>query len=203
MVFRSVVCVVVLAFTVSNVSADEKPILGVPDVTIPDQATKVLPQGGSKRDQNAVLTRSKLTGTNNVHVAGNVILAGQPSEAALAELSKRGFKTIVSLRGVGEERYDEAAVCEKLGMKFVRLPIQNPNDVSPKLLRDVARILALAKPGAGVMLHCASANRVGAVWLAFRVKQGRMPIQQARKEAAEVGLKTPQLEQKALEFLGQ
>ena len=130
------------------------------------------------------------------------VLIGQPNEDALVELSKRGCKTVVSLRGVGEERYDEASICEKLGMQFVRFPIGNPGDINEELVSGVCEILSSAKPGAGVLLHCASADRVGAVWLAHRVKEGRMAVPQARAEAAKVGLKTKELEEKSLEYLG-
>jgi protein tyrosine phosphatase (PTP) superfamily phosphohydrolase (DUF442 family) len=185
---------------------EQKRILRLADVTIPEDAVKVVPQGGweraGQRDQNAVLSPSVLPGTRNVHVAGDVVLAGQPSEDALVELSKRGCKTVVSLRMVGEERYDEASICERLGMKFVRLPIGNPGDINEELVSSVCEILCSAKPGAGVLLHCASANRVGAVWLAHRVKQGRMAVSHARAEAAQVGLKTKELEEKSLEYLG-
>ena len=180
-------------------------IYQISDVPIPDDAPKVVPQGGwnraGRKDQNARLAASVLPGTRNVHVAGNVMLAGQPSEDALAELSKRGFKTVVSLRHPAEERFDEASLCEQLGMKFVRLQISAPRDLDRALIQRACTILRSAEPDAGVLLHCASANRVGAIWLAHRVQEGRMAIQQARDEAAQVGLKTKELEEKALEYL--
>lgn len=156
-----------------------------------------------EKDSVAPLKPDSLPGTRNVHTAGHVVLAGQPSQEALGELSRRGFKTVISLRRPGEERFDEAAVCEQLGMKFVRLPISNPNDLNEELLRSACTLLKAADEESGVILHCASANRVGAVWLAHRVKENGLSIEQARKEAKQVGLQTPELESKALEYLGE
>ena len=148
----------------------------------------------------AKLKPASLPGTRNVHVAGNVVLAGQPRPQALSELSRSGVKTVISLRREGEERFDEAAVCQQLGMKFIRLPISNPDDLNKDLLNNACKILKSANDDSGVVLHCASANRVGAVWLAHRIKEDGLTVQQAREEAKRVGLKTRELEAKAPEY---
>jgi hypothetical protein len=51
------------------------------------------------------------------------------------------------------------------------------------------------------MLHCGSANRVGAIWLAHRVLNDGVELQTAREEAKEVGLRTVGYEQRALQFI--
>ncbi len=156
------------------------------------------PAAGKKKIK---LKPIELPKTYNAHSAGDVVLAGQPSQEALAELSKRNVRTVISLRDEQEETWDEESHCESLGMKFLRFPINNPDDVSAVLIDQIRLLLEAARPEAGVLLHCASANRVGAVWLAHRVKDGGLTVDQARQEAAKVGLKTKVLEKKAIEYL--
>ena len=144
---------------------------------------------------------AELPGTRNVHVAGPIYLAGQPSEAALAELAERGVKTIITLRHPDEERWDEKKVCEKLGLKFHRFQISGPTDINAKLIDDIRKLLVAAKKDSGVLLHCASANRVGAIWLAHRVKDAGLTMPEALAEAKEVGLKSKVLEDQAVKYL--
>ncbi|MEO1529294.1 MAG: hypothetical protein AAFX06_28065 [Planctomycetota bacterium] len=149
------------------------------------------------------LKSAKLTDTRNVHVAGSIYLAGQPSKAALKELKERGVTTIVSLRHPDEERWDQKQACEELGLKFHRYQISSPNDINKKLVDAVRKHLVAAKKGSGVLLHCASANRVGAVWLAHRVKDAGLTVPEAMAEAKEVGLVAKVLEEQAIKYLDQ
>ena len=52
-----------------------------------------------------------------------------------------------------------------------------------------------------MLLHCASSNRVGAVWLAYRALDGGLSIEEAKAEAKIVGLKSPALEAKAIDYV--
>jgi protein tyrosine phosphatase (PTP) superfamily phosphohydrolase (DUF442 family) len=47
-----------------------------------------------------------------------------------------------------------------------------------------------------VLLHCASSNRVGAVWAVLQARGG-MPVEDAMKEGARVGLTSPALAEAA------
>ncbi|MBI1312566.1 methyltransferase domain-containing protein [bacterium] len=51
------------------------------------------------------------------------------------------------------------------------------------------------------MVHCASANRVGAVWLAHRVLDAKIPVEASLAEARAVGLRTSAYEQRAYEYI--
>lgn len=66
-------------------------------------------------------------------------------------------------------------------------------DETRKLLNDKAK-----RP---LILHCASANRVGAVWLAHRVLDGGLKYEEALSELKTVGLKLPAFEQKAKDYI--
>jgi uncharacterized protein (TIGR01244 family) len=87
--------------------------------------------------------------------------AGQPDEAALSVFAKQGYTTVIDLRTAGEDRgIDEAVVVESLGMEYISLPIGR-DDIN----FDKARSLdvLIAKADGPVLVHCGSANRVGAL----------------------------------------
>lgn len=147
------------------------------------------------------LKSAKLPETRNVHVAGPIYLAGQPSKAALKQLADDGVKTIISLRHPDEERWDEEQACKELDLKFYRYQISSPGDINKKLIDAIRKHLVAAKKDSGVMLHCASANRVGAIWLAHRVKDAGLTVAEASVEAKAVGLVVPQLEKQAIKYL--
>jgi hypothetical protein len=50
-------------------------------------------------------------------------------------------------------------------------------------------------------VHCGSANRVGAVWLAKRVLQDGWTIEKATEEAKLIGLRSEPLEKFALSYI--
>jgi hypothetical protein len=55
---------------------------------------------------------------------------------------------------------------------------------------------------APVLLHCSSANRVGAVWMALQVQKGKSR-EEAEKEARAIGLSSPAMLEAVGRILGQ
>jgi uncharacterized protein (TIGR01244 family) len=98
-----------------------------------------------------------------------VLTGGQPTPDQLATLAELGYKTVVNLRSPGEEGSTDPAVVESLGMDYVSLPISNATDINETNGRALAEILEEAEYP--VVVHCASGNRVGAVFamMAFYV----------------------------------
>jgi uncharacterized protein (TIGR01244 family) len=112
--------------------------------------------------------------------------AGTPSAGALATLKAQGFRTVIDLRLPEEGTAAEKAVVEAQGLRYVSVPI-SPATLSPGDAAAVARVLD--DPEAGpVLLHCASANRVGAVWTVIEARRGR-PFEEAEAEGRRIGLK--------------
>jgi protein tyrosine phosphatase (PTP) superfamily phosphohydrolase (DUF442 family) len=73
-------------------------------------------------------------------------------------------------------------------MEYYSAPFGRPRTLSPEKLDRARRLLREApRP---LLLHCASADRVGAVWLAWRVMDTGATWDQAMKEARTVGLRT-------------
>ena len=153
-------------------------------------------------DKPPILTKSELGATRNVHSFGKTMLCGQPSAAEFADAKKRGIKTVITLREKSEIDWDEAAVLEQLGLNFYQLGFRAPDSLSPAIIEKTVTIMGDPKR-TPVMLHCASANRVGALWLAHRVLNDKISIETARKEAKIVGLRTPAYEERVLSYIRQ
>jgi protein tyrosine phosphatase (PTP) superfamily phosphohydrolase (DUF442 family) len=152
------------------------------------------------QQEGANLQPGQLGSTRNVHAFGNSLLCGQPSVEDFAVAKGRGIEVVITLRESGEIDWDEAAVVKQLGMEFHSLGFGGPDSLTVEIFERSLPLLAAAdrKP---VMLHCASANRVGAVWLAHRVLNDGIAVELARQEAKTVGLRSEAYEQKALQFI--
>ena len=158
------------------------------------------PESGPADKPAPKLKAAELGSTRNVHSFGKTLLCGQPSAEDLAEAKKRGIKVVLTLRTKGEVNWDEAGTVKDLGLEFHRLGFRAPDTLTDSIFDGSLKILANAGEQP-VMLHCASANRVGAVWLAHRVLNDGLKVEDARKEAVTVGLRTAGYEERALDYI--
>jgi uncharacterized protein (TIGR01244 family) len=125
---------------------------------------------------------------NYVVVRPGLAAAGRPSEEGLRQLKAQGFRTIVDLRAPSEDGLaEEKALLESQGLEYVHVPVTSATFSGS----DVDAVQAvLGNEAAGpVLLHCASANRVGAVWAVIQARAGR-PIDEALAEGKRVGLRS-------------
>ena len=84
------------------------------------------------------------------------------------------------------------------GLKYVHVPVDpaKPDESAVK-----AFLAAVTDPANQPMyIHCASANRVGALWLIKRVVVDGWDVQRATSEATAIGLTSAPLKQFALEY---
>lgn len=122
---------------------------------------------------------------------------GQPTAEALRTLSQQGVRTVIDLRAASEDRgFDETAETEKLGMRYIHLPIANADDLTPANTAALGK--ALQESGDRVLLHCASGNRVGALLALMAARQEQATPEQALDLGRRAGLKSlePQVVQK-------
>lgn len=141
---------------------------------------------------------AKLGATKNVHRAGDLWFAGQFTPADIGELKKQGFKRVITLRTDGEIDWDEKKMVEQAGMEFISIPFRKPETLNDEVFNLVRKQL---KGDHKTLFHCGSANRVGGVWLPFRVLDEKVELEQAIKEAEMIGLRTPFIKEKALEYI--
>lgn len=158
------------------------------------------PKTAPKAKKEQKLESCQLGSTYNVHRLGKIYLAGQPSAADFSIAKKDGIKTVINLRMARELRFDEKAVLKELGLEYHHIPFAAPDSLKDEIFDKSLKILS-DKEKQPALLHCASANRVGAIWLVHRVLTDKVDYDKALKEAKEVGLKFPPYETKAKAYI--
>lgn len=126
----------------------------------------VLATAASASESDPVLTLKvdlqEVTSTGEVAPVNGVTTAGQPDAAALAVFAKQGYKTVIDLRSPRENRgLDEETAVDGLGMKYINLPIAGLDAINFDSARKLDELIANAD--GPVLVHCGSANRVGAL----------------------------------------
>jgi uncharacterized protein (TIGR01244 family) len=116
--------------------------------------------------------------------------AGKLSTEGLARLKSFGFKTVINLRTEQEGAKDEESAVKGLGLRYEWTPV-TPESLSLEDVKKVEQVLADAG-AAPVLLHCASANRVGAIWALMQVRRGKT-LAEAEAEGRQIGLSAPAL----------
>ena len=66
---------------------------------------------------------------NYYRVRPDVSTAGQPSDEALADIQKAGFKSVISLRTEQEGSLEEKPKVEALGLEYHNIPIEPRSEV--------------------------------------------------------------------------
>lgn len=118
--------------------------------------------------------------------------AGQPSAAQLQQAAAAGITTVIDLRQPDEDRgFDETAAAERLGLRYVRIPVAGAaglTDANARALRTV-----LAQSSGPVLVHCASGNRAGALLALVQARDGASVDQalQLGRDAGMTSLEAP------------
>lgn len=128
-----------------------------------------------------------------------VASAGQPGADAWSALARAGYRTVVDLRGEQEPRgHEEPAAVRQAGLEYIAIPVtaESLDDAVFERFREVARD-AGRRP---LFVHCATANRVGAMLLPyFALDEGR-PIADAARLAQDAGLRNQELATRAIDY---
>lgn len=154
----------------------------------------------TQKDTDQQLCRDQCGAIKQLHRLGGIYLAGQPSVDDLKKARDRGIKTIVSLREPKELNWDEEAAATQLGLQYQSIPFRSPESLTDAVF-DKARKVLSDKEKRPLMLHCGTANRVGAVWLVHRALDDGVPVAQALDEAKTAGLRTPAYVDKAIDYV--
>lgn len=127
---------------------------------------------------------------NFTQVDATVACGGATPPEAIAALAQQGFVSVVNLRQATEPGVpEEAHVAAEAGLRYHHLPM-DPN--APDFATAERFLGVLADPSnQPVYIHCASANRVGAVWAIKRVVQDGWSREQAIAEGRAIGMQSP------------
>lgn len=128
---------------------------------------------------------------NYSRAAPTVGAGGMISEGAMRTFRDAGFQTVVSLLTDGEGVGAHTRWAREAGIRYVNLGV-TPAGPSDAVLETFKEIMA-DPANHPVMVHCSSANRVGALWARYRIDMG-VPAEVAFQEARTIGLQ-PGLEQ--------
>lgn len=142
----------------------------------------------------AKVEKAKLGSTPNVHRVGSIYLAGQPSKDDLTLLKDAGVQQILDFRQADEVDWDEEQAAKDAGLSYCRLAIAGADSMTDELFSEARKTFRGATKVGQVFCHCGSANRVGAVWLAYRVLDQGIEWDTALEEAKEVGLRSAEMQ---------
>ncbi len=146
---------------------------------------EIVPEPPLKVDLNLVVA------DGSVSPSGGMTTSGQPDEAALRVFADSGYAAVIDLRTEGEDRgIDEKAVVEGLGMNYELLPITRGDITYEKAAALDGLLASYDEP---VLLHCGSANRVGAL-LALRASANGADDESAIEAGRRAGLTSVELE---------
>ena len=129
----------------------------------------------------------------NLFQTDAVYFAGLPTEEGLKQMQAAGVTLVVNLLSEPEvkgSQLDEQALTESLGMTYAHIPV-SPATFS----RDDVDRFAKAMEGAQgkVLVHCASANRVGAMWASYLILHQGLEKDEALSHGKAAGMTSPAL----------
>lgn len=117
------------------------------------------------------------------------VVFGQPNAADLAVFAEAGARAVLDLRQAAEDRgFDEAATCTALGLRHLALPIAGAAGFTPGNVAAFARLVddPTHHP---LVVHCATANRVGALAALKAVWHDGRPRDEALALGREAGMR--------------
>lgn len=129
-------------------------LLGVAPV-VAAQVADASRQGHAEQPM-AMLKREPLPG---------VFSAGQPEQGDWPAIADAGVRTVIDLRPdserPGRQEHDEVRAA---GLQYLQIPVAGPQDLTPQAAETLWNALQVAaQRGDQVLVHCASANRAGAL----------------------------------------
>lgn len=132
-----------------------------PVVTAHD-ATGLMPVTMLSAAERAALTASGPVGLRQAS-SGHWVSGYVENASQVDAVRALGVRTVISLVPAGERpEIDEQMLVTSAGLRFVSVPVAGPADLTRSKVEALAAALQTAA-GEPVLIHCASANRVGAL----------------------------------------
>jgi uncharacterized protein (TIGR01244 family) len=150
--------------------------------------------------QSAV-TKASVPGVVNFgYIGTTVACAGATAPAALAEIKKLGYASVINLRVAtepGAEIDASAAAAKAAGLNFIHLPF-NASAPDPMLVDKFIAVVTDPR-NQPAFIHCASANRAAALWMVKRMVVDKWDTERASTEAVALGMTSAALKTYAIE----
>ena len=150
--------------------------------------------------QSAVTKQTVPGITNFSKVETTVACAGATTPAALADVKKMGYNSVINLRTsaeAGAELEAEAAAAKAAGINYFHLPFNNAAP-DPAVVDSFLKVIT-DKANEPAFIHCASANRAAMMWLVKRIAVDKWDVDKATEEATALGLTNATLRAFAIE----
>jgi len=131
----------------------------------------------------------------------NFATGGQPTGDAYGKAAASGFRSVVSLRMATEgiDLVRERGQVESAQMRYFNIPV---NSASPRV-EQADEFLRIARDKANhpMLVNCATANRVGAFMMIFRVVEQGWTEEKGLDEAIKIGLRGEELKKFAKDYI--
>jgi uncharacterized protein (TIGR01244 family) len=157
---------------------------------------------GSREAAAQQVTKQAVPGvTNFAKLDTTIACGGATTPEAVPEIKKMGYASIVNMRVATEPGANvegEAAAAKAVGINFIHLPF-NGSSPDPAVADQFLKLMAQPENNPAY-IHCASGNRVSAMWMIKRMVVDHWDADKAYTEASALGLTSPALKQFALDY---
>ena len=128
-----------------------------------------------------------------------LLIAGQPTAKQLKAAGKAGYKTVIDLRPLSEDRgFEEEKAARKAKLEYTNIGV-TPDTLDASTVKYFLTVLSNAERPA--LIHCSSGNRAGALYYAWLVLEQGVPEAQALEQARAAGLTAPDLGERVQELI--
>ena len=138
---------------------------------------------------------------NFARLETTVACGGATNAAALPEIKKMGFASVINLRQSSESGADVSAseaAAKAAGLNYIHIPF-NAGSPDPAVAdRFITAITTPANQPA--FIHCAGGNRAAAMWMIKRLVVDKWDAERASEEATALGMTSPALKKFAIDY---
>ena len=140
--------------------------------------------------------------TNFAKLESTVACAGAITPAAVADIKKMGYASIINLREASEPGADieaETAAAKAAKINYFHVPF---NGVKPDPAAVDQFLKAITTPGAEpAFIHCSGGNRAASMWFIKRAVVDKWDTTRAMAEATDLGFTSQPLKNFAMEYV--
>lgn len=139
--------------------------------------------------------------TNFAKLETTIACGGATTPEAVPELKKMGYVSIVNMRLANEAGANvegEAAAAKAANIKYFHIPFSG-SAPDPAVADEFLKTIT-APENNPAYIHCASGNRVSAMWMIKRMVVDHWDADKAYAEANALGLTSPALKQFAIDY---